>query len=56
MSSCSRYSAVPANNPSGDFVKVHQRFPVKIRFTARNDQNNLALLRMGMDAEVESTH
>lgn len=49
----SRYSAIPTDNSTGNFVKVQQRFPVKIRLSANNSQDAVALLKTGMNAEVE---
>lgn len=47
-----RYSAVPVDNSTGNFVKVQQRIPVRIEFTANNKVEDLALLRAGMNVEV----
>lgn len=49
----SRYSAVPTDNSTGNFVKVQQRFPVKIIFAKKNTQAEIAQLKSGMNAEVE---
>lgn len=49
----SRYSAVPVDNSTGNFVKVQQRIPVKIEFTTQNKQGDLLALRAGMNAEVK---
>jgi membrane fusion protein (multidrug efflux system) len=49
----SRYSAVPVDNSTGNFVKVQQRIPVKIEFTAQNKPENLSVLRAGMNVEVK---
>jgi len=49
----SRYSAVPIDNSTGNFIKVQQRIPVKIEFSVH--ENNAVLLselRAGMNAEV----
>lgn len=48
----SRYSAIPVDNSTGNFVKVQQRIPVKIAFTTNNTPTNLALLKTGMNVEV----
>lgn len=48
----SRYSAVPVDNSTGNFVKVQQRIPVKIEFTDKNTPQDLALLITGMNVEV----
>lgn len=50
----SRYSAVPVDNSTGNFVKVQQRIPVKIEFTAQNKPQDLLALRAGMNAEVKA--
>jgi membrane fusion protein (multidrug efflux system) len=49
----SRYSAIPVDNSTGNFVKVQQRFPVKIAFTSENKAQDMGLLRTGMNVEVE---
>jgi membrane fusion protein (multidrug efflux system) len=48
----SRYSAVPVDNSTGNFVKVRQRIPVRIEFTTNNDQADLDRLIAGMNVEV----
>ena len=48
----SRYSAVPVDNSTGNFVKVQQRIPVRIRFTQNNDPKNLSRVKAGMNVEV----
>jgi membrane fusion protein (multidrug efflux system) len=48
----SRYSAVPVDNSTGNFVKVQQRIPVKIAFTNKNNAIDLSLLKTGMNVEV----
>jgi membrane fusion protein (multidrug efflux system) len=45
----SRYSLLPPENASGNYVKVVQRIPVRVRF--RPDQPGLELLRPGMSVE-----
>jgi len=47
-----RYSAVPVDNSTGNFVKVQQRIPVRIEFTANNKPEEIAQLRAGMNVEV----
>lgn len=47
-----RFSLLPPDNASGNFVKVVQRVPVKIEFTNPNDKQ-LALLRPGMNVNVD---
>jgi membrane fusion protein (multidrug efflux system) len=49
-----RYSAVPTDNSTGNFVKVQQRIPVRIEFTAANTPESLRKLRAGMNVEVEA--
>ncbi|MCR8560334.1 HlyD family secretion protein [Mucilaginibacter sp. BJC16-A38] len=49
----SRYSAVPVDNSTGNFVKVQQRFPVRIDFVNGIENKDLEMLRAGMNAEVE---
>ncbi|AYL94322.1 HlyD family secretion protein [Mucilaginibacter celer] len=49
----SRFSTVPTDNSTGNFVKVQQRFPVKIKLSADNKPESVALLKTGMNAEVE---
>lgn len=48
----SRYSAVPVDNSTGNFVKVRQRIPVRIEFVANNDRADLDRLIAGMNVEV----
>jgi membrane fusion protein (multidrug efflux system) len=45
----SRYSVLPPENASGNYVKVVQRLPVRIRL--RPGQAGFELLRPGMSAE-----
>lgn len=47
-----RYSAVPVDNSTGNFVKVQQPIPVRIEFTENNKPEDLKLLRAGMNVEV----
>ncbi len=49
----SLFSSIPVDNASGNFVKVQQRFPVRIDFSADNSDTDLLLLRAGMNVEVE---
>ncbi len=44
-----RTSALPPENATGNYVKVVQRLPVRIRFKA--GQQGLSDLRSGMSAE-----
>lgn len=48
-----KYSAVPVDNSTGNFVKVQQRFPVRIEFTHGNTKEATELLRAGMNVEIE---
>ena len=48
-----RFSLLPPDNATGNFVKTVQRLPVKINFTNANDAAKLALLRAGMNAEID---
>jgi len=47
-----RFSLLPPDNASGNFVKVVQRLPVKIEFSNTNDQL-LKNLRPGMNVDVD---
>lgn len=47
-----RYSAVPVDNSTGNFVKVQQRIPVRIEFTENNTPEEIKQLRAGMNVEV----
>ena len=49
----SAYSMVPADNATGNFVKVEQRVPVRIRLTADNAQEDVALLLSGLNVETK---
>lgn len=48
----SRYSSVPTDNSTGNFIKVQQRIPVRIEFTASNKKEDLEKLRAGMNMNV----
>ncbi|PWH84817.1 HlyD family secretion protein [Brumimicrobium oceani] len=48
----SRYSMVPTDNSSGNFVKVQQRIPVRIEFTEGNDAALIEKLKAGMNVNV----
>lgn len=48
----SRYSAIPVDNSTGNFVKVRQRVPVRIEFTENNKASDLDRLIAGMNVEV----
>ena len=45
----SAFSVIPQDNATGNFVKVEQRIPVRIRL--EGDKSNLAKLRAGMNVE-----
>lgn len=47
-----KLSALPVDNSTGNFVKVQQRIPVRIEFSEETAQNDLDLLRAGMNVEV----
>ncbi|MFL9833673.1 HlyD family secretion protein [Chryseobacterium terrae] len=47
-----RYSAIPVDNSTGNFVKVQQRIPIRIEFTKNNKPQDLNLLRAGMNVEI----
>jgi membrane fusion protein (multidrug efflux system) len=49
----SRYSAIPLDNATGNFVKVQQRIPVKIELDNNNKKADIDLLKAGMNVEVE---
>lgn len=46
-------SVLPQDNSAGNFVKVRQRVPVRIAFSADNDKAAMELLRAGMNVECE---
>lgn len=49
----SRFSLLPPDNATGNFVKTVQRLPVKITFTEDNDSEDLEKLSSGMNAVVD---
>lgn len=49
----SKYSLVPADNSTGNFVKIQQRIPVRIDFDGLSDEDNHKLAA-GMMAEVRA--
>ena len=49
----SRFSILPPDNATGNFVKTIQRLPVKISIDASNDVEKLKLLRPGMNVDVD---
>lgn len=48
-----RFSLLPPDNATGNFVKTIQRLPVKISLTQNNDKEKVKLLRPGMNVEVD---
>ncbi len=48
-----RFSLLPPDNATGNFVKTVQRLPVKIQFTAENDSTQIAQLLSGMNVEID---
>ena len=48
-----RFSLLPPDNATGNFVKTVQRLPVKIDFTGANDTEKIRQLRSGMNVEVD---
>ena len=49
----SRFSILPPDNATGNFVKTIQRLPVKISIDASNDIEKVKLLRPGMNVDVD---
>ncbi len=47
------FSLIPQDNSAGNFVKVQQRVPIRIRFTDENTKDDMAKLRSGMNVECE---
>ncbi len=47
------YSAMPVDNATGNFVKVEQRIPIKIRFTSNNKEEDMQRLRAGLNVECK---
>jgi len=48
-----RFSLLPPDNATGNFVKTVQRLPVRINLTKNNDKEKVKLLRSGMNVEVD---
>ena len=48
-----RFSILPPDNATGNFVKTIQRLPVKISIDTDNDVEKLKLLRPGMNVDVD---
>jgi membrane fusion protein (multidrug efflux system) len=48
-----RFSILPPDNATGNFVKTIQRLPVKISIDTDNDVEKIKLLRPGMNVDVD---
>ncbi|MBB1149766.1 MULTISPECIES: HlyD family secretion protein [unclassified Myroides] len=48
-----RYSSMPTDNSTGNFVKVQQRIPVRIEFTPANKEEEINRLKAGMNMNVQ---
>ncbi|WP_066224385.1 HlyD family secretion protein [Formosa haliotis] len=49
----SRFSLLPPDNATGNFVKTIQRLPVKIDFTENNNAEQFKKLRSGMNVTID---
>ncbi len=49
----SKFSLLPPDNATGNFVKTIQRLPVKISLNATNNPEKIKLLRPGMNVDVD---
>ena len=49
----SAFSQIPVDNATGNFVKVEQRVPVRIRLTGDNNKEDVARLLAGLNVETE---
>ena len=49
----SKFSLLPPDNATGNFVKTIQRLPVKISLNKSNDAEKIKLLRPGMNVDVD---
>ena len=47
-----RYSSIPTDNSTGNFVKVQQRIPVRIEFSENNNANDVQSLRAGFNMDI----
>ena len=47
------FSMIPQDNATGNFVKVEQRVPVRIRLGKGNDEENVRRLRAGFNVECK---
>ena len=50
----SKYSSIPVDNSTGNFVKVQQRIPVRIEFSKDNKLEDLNKLMVGLNVVVNS--
>jgi len=50
----SKYSSIPVDNSTGNFVKVQQRIPVRIEFSSANKSEDLKKLMVGLNVVVNS--
>ena len=48
-----RFSLLPPDNATGNFVKTVQRLPIKINFTESNDAEKMDKIRSGMNVLVD---
>lgn len=48
-----RYSSMPTDNSTGNFVKVQQRIPVRIEFTDANKVEDVERLKAGMNMNIQ---
>lgn len=48
-----KFSILPPDNATGNFVKTIQRLPVKIVLNSSNDKDKIKLLRPGMNVDVD---
>lgn len=49
----SRYSSIPVDNSTGNFVKVQQRIPVRIEFSKDNRSEDMKKLVIGLNVVVK---
>ncbi len=49
----SAFSPIPVDNATGNFVKVEQRVPVRIKITSENKPEDVAKLLAGLNVEAE---
>ncbi|WP_455496530.1 HlyD family secretion protein [Coprobacter sp.] len=48
-----KYSPMPQDNSTGNFVKVEQRIPIKIRLASNTYEKDIVRLRSGMNVECK---